>query len=167
MKNLSLIIFVLFVSVNFSVLLSQNKIDFTAEKINGEEIHFKEINKKGPVLISFWALWCKPCRAELKHIQNIYQKYNEQGFSVLAINQDSPRSVAKVKSYISSHGFTFPVVTDLDQELFQQFNGQSIPLTILIDKNGFIHSQHIGYLPGDEIKLEKEIKQLLDVKNEN
>jgi peroxiredoxin len=153
----------IFVSILKTTLFGQSSIDFTVETINGEEIHFADLNKKGPTLITFWALWCKPCRAELKHLELIYRKFSDKGFSILAINQDSPRSVSKVKSYISSHGLTFPVATDLNQELFQVFNGQSIPLTILFDKNGEVNSRHIGYLPGDEKLLENKIKKLLGI----
>ncbi len=163
-KNVLVILFIV-IFPSGTILFGQNNIYFTAETISGDEISFTKINKEGPTLITFWALWCKPCRAELKHLEKIYKKYSAKGFSVLAINQDTPRSVAKVKSYISSHMQSFPVITDLNQELFQMFNGQSIPLTILYDKNGKLISRHIGYLPGDEIKLEKEIKTLLGITN--
>jgi len=147
----------------FSNIFSQGNIDFSAETIGGEEIEFSEINKKGPTLISFWALWCKPCRAEMKHLENMYKNYSEKGFTVIGINQDSPRSIAKVKAYVSSHKISFPNVTDPNQELFQIFNGQSIPLTVLFNKNGEIVYKHTGYLPGDEKKLESELKKLLSL----
>ena len=165
MKNIFFILSIVILLSTTSILYGQNNIDFTAETISGDEISFTEINEKGPTLITFWALWCKPCRAELKHLEKIYKKYFSKGFSILAINQDTPRSVAKVKSYVSSHKLSFPVITDLNQELFQMFNGQSIPLSILYDKNGKLISRHIGYLPGDELKLEKEIKTLLGIIN--
>ena len=165
MRYLYKAIFAFLIFNSSSILFGQNNIEFTVETLSGEEIQFSELTKKGPVLISFWALWCKPCRAELKHLELLYKKYSRKGFSVLAINQDSPRSAAKVRSYISSHNLTFPVATDLNQELFQMFNGQSIPLTILFAKNGKLNYRHIGYLPGDEKQLEEEIKSLLGLTN--
>jgi len=145
--------------------LAQDNIEFSAETINNEEIIFSEINKKGPVLVNFWALWCKPCRAEMKHLELIYEKLKGGGFTILGINQDSPRSVAKVKAFVSSHNLKFPIVTDPNQEIFQQFNGQSIPLNVLFNKNGEVEYTHVGYLPGDELKLEEEIKKVLGIEN--
>ncbi len=152
---------IIFLSVS---LLAQDQIDFSAETLDNTEIQFSEVYKKGPTLVSFWALWCKPCRAELRHLEAIFKKYQSQGFTILGINQDSPRSVAKVKAFVSSHNLSFPIVTDADQEIFQQFNGQSIPFTVLYNQNGDVIYKHVGYLPGDEIELEKEVKIALGIK---
>jgi cytochrome c biogenesis protein CcmG, thiol:disulfide interchange protein DsbE len=161
--NFSLaVIVIFFLSIN---LLAQNQIDFSAETLDNTEIQFSDVYKEGVTLVSFWALWCKPCRAEMRHLEAIYEKYSDLGFTIIGINQDSPRSVAKVKAYVSSHNLSFPIVTDASQEIFQQFNGQSIPLTILYNKKGEVIYKHVGYLPGDEIELEKEIKIALGIDN--
>jgi thiol-disulfide isomerase/thioredoxin len=144
---------------------AQDQIDFSAETLNNEEIVFSDIYSNGPTLVNFWALWCKPCRAEMRHLEAIYEKYKEHGFTLVVINQDTPRSLAKVKSYISSHKITFPVITDPNQEIFQQFNGQSIPLSILYNTKGEVIYSHVGYLPGDEIELEAEVKKVLGIAN--
>jgi len=148
-----------------SIVLTQDQIDFSAETLDNKEIQFSDIYKTGPTLVNFWALWCKPCRAELKHLEAIYEKYNDQGFTILGINQDTPRSVAKVRSFVSSHNLSFPIITDSDQQIFQQFNGQSIPLSILFNKDGEVKYIHVGYLPGDEIELEEEIIKVLGIEN--
>jgi len=101
----------------------------------------------------------------MRHLEAIYKKYKENGLTVIGINQDSPRSVAKVKSFVSSHNLSFPIVTDPNQEIFQQFNGQSIPLSILFNTDGKVSYSHVGYLPGDEIKMEEEVKKILGIKN--
>ena len=152
--------------IRFSTLiLAQDNIDFYSETLENEEIQFSELLENGPALVNFWALWCKPCRAEMKHLQAIYEKYEEKGFTILGINQDTPRSVAKVKSFVSSHGVTFPILTDTDKEIFQLFNGQSIPLSVLYNTDGKVTFTHVGYLPGDEVKLEEEIKKVLGITN--
>ena len=161
-----LLIHSLFLLIFFSTsVLSQDYIDFSSETLNNEEIHLSEVYANGPTLVNFWALWCKPCRAEMKHLEVIYNKYKDKGFTIIGINQDTPRSVAKVKSFVSSHSLSFPIVTDPNQEIFQQFNGQSIPLSVLFDKDGKVVYSHVGYLPGDEIKLEDEVKKILGIKN--
>ena len=155
------LLFLTLTAINLN-LIAQSNIDFSAETLNNNEIKFSEINKESPILVSFWALWCKPCRAEIKFLEDYYNKYKLKGFTIIGINQDSPRSLAKVKAFVNSHNLTFPVVLDPNQEIFQKFNGQSIPLSILFDKNGKIVYSHIGYLPGDEIELENEIIKVVE-----
>ncbi|MDX1700840.1 MAG: TlpA disulfide reductase family protein [Melioribacteraceae bacterium] len=151
-------ILLILMSSNFK---AQDNIQFYGETVDNEEINFSDINSKGPTLINFWALWCKPCRAEMKHLVDIYNKYSDKDFTILAINQDTPRSLAKVKSFASSHKISFPVIKDPNQEIFQQFNGQSIPLSILYNSEGKVVYSQVGYLPGDEVKLEAEVRKVL------
>lgn len=158
MKFLKIIIF----SILFCAsILAQNNIDFTAETLENNKIKLSEVYSESPTLVNFWALWCKPCRAEMKQLENLYNNYKEKGFTIIGVNQDSPRSLAKVKSFVSSHNVTFPIVLDPNQEIFQKFNGQSIPLSVLFNKKGEAIFTHIGYLPGDEIELEEQIKKVL------
>lgn len=158
MKIIKTIIF----SIIFYVsVYSQNNIDFRAETLENKEIKLSEVYENSPTLVSFWALWCKPCRAEIRHLENLFNIYKEKGFTIVGINQDTPRSLAKVKSFVSSHNVTFPIVLDPNQEIFQKFNGQSIPLSVLFNKKGEVVYTHLGYLPGDEIELEEAIKKAL------
>ncbi len=163
MQKFLLLLIILVISISF--VSAQDKIEFNVETIENEQLVFTEINKKGPVLVNFWALWCKPCRAEMRHLENLYEKYKDKGFTIIGVNQDTPRSLAKVKSFVSTHGVNFPIALDPDQEIFQQFNGQSIPLSVLYNSKGEVVYKHVGYLPGDEIELEENIKNVLGIEN--
>lgn len=140
---------------------AQDKLNLSVPTIDNKNIEVSELYKKGPVLINFWALWCEPCKVEMRQLKILYEKYKDKGFTILGINQDSPKSVSKVRSYISSQKINFPVAIDPNSQLLQKFNGQSIPYSLLINKEGEIVYKNVGYLPGDEIKLEKEIQKLL------
>lgn len=155
------LLLLLFIITN--LVLAQDKYDFTLNLTNGESKQFSEYYSDGPVLINFWALWCKPCRAEMKSLNDIHQKYFDKGFKIIGINQDSPRSEAKVKSYLAGYGIEYDVATDPNKKLFQLFNGQVIPFSILFNKNGEVVYQHTGYFPGDEFKIEEEIKKVLEI----
>jgi peroxiredoxin len=144
-----------------SFLAAQDKADFSIQTTDNKEIKLSELYNKGPVLVNFWALWCEPCKAEMKVLKNLYEKYQEKGFTILGINEDSPKSVSKVRAYVSSQKINFPVALDPNSQYLQKFNGQSIPYSLLVDRNGEIVYKSVGYLPGDEIKLEKEIQKLL------
>ncbi len=156
--------FLLVFGMLFSItaINAQDKIDFSTELLSGDEIQFSEMYANGVTLVNFWALWCKPCRVEMKTLKRLYEKYSNQEFQILGINQDSPRSVAKVESYIVSHEVKYHIALDPNKELFEMFNGQVVPLTLLYDKSGKVVYQSTGYLPGDEFKLEEAIRKTLE-----
>ncbi len=140
---------------------SQDNINFSSKLLSGEKIEFSEITSEGVTLVNFWALWCKPCRVEMKALKKLHDKYSDQGLNILGINQDTPRSVNKVESFIKSQNVKYDIVLDPNKELFEMFNGQAVPYTLLYDKSGTVVYKATGYLPGDEIKLEEKIKETL------
>lgn len=91
------------------------------------------------VLIDFWASWCAPCRKELPNVKRAYEKYKSKGFEILGVSLDKDRS-AWLEA-ISKEGLTWPQVSDLkfwQSEACQIYAVQSIPYTVLIDKEGKI-----------------------------
>ena len=140
-----------------------NAPDFTLPDINGNSVTLSDYLGSGPIFISFWATWCKPCKQEMKALKKIYGKYSESGFTLLALSVDSERSIAKIKPYVKSHRFEFPILLDSDGEVARRYYAQVIPFSVLIDKQGKIIWSHTGYRRGDEIELEKMIKKLLTV----
>ena len=162
MKKISaLFIFILILA---SLSKAQTYSEINSEDLNGNAISLANLVEKGPVMISFWATWCTPCKDEMKKMNDIYEKYKAQGFTFLAINQDDQKSVSKVKSYISAKNYNFPVILDTDKKIFEAYSGESMPYSLLINKNKEIINKHNGYLPGDEVKVEEEIKALLNFK---
>lgn len=152
--------------VLFSILSSQEHQNLVVQTITGDNVSLQELISKGPVLVSFWALWCEPCKIELKQLQTIYDRFADKGFSILAINQDNQKSISKVSSYISSQEYSYFISTDPDGEVAQQFNVQSIPLSLLFDKNGTVVYKSLGYKPGDEKKIEGVLEKLFAEVNE-
>jgi len=128
---------------------------------DGTETSLEEIHHSGPVLIDFWALWCAPCLKAMRHLDDLQEKYREQGLTVLGINLDTERSRSKVRSYIRSKGYGFTVALDPSQESYRRLNGTAMPYTMLVDSTGKIVYRHSGYLPGDEKILETEIQSIL------
>ena len=116
-------------------------------------------------MIDFWATWCVPCKKVMKHLDEYHQKYSESGFQVLMINQDTPRSIGKVKSYIRSQKHQFLVSLDPNKAIAKKLNGLIMPTLILVDKGGVVIWRHQGYVPGEEVEIEKQIKDLIK-KNE-
>lgn len=167
MKFLSLVFFVFFISLP---LLAQNEEDLSGRKAPNFKLinlsgKYLELNREignGPILLSFWATWCKPCLEEMVEYNKIYNNYKEKGFAMLAISTDTEKSVAKVKPYIKSKNYQFPVLLDTNSEVARKFYAQQMPYTVMIDKSGNIVYTHLGYMKGDEKKIEELVKQLLE-----
>lgn len=154
------IILITFLSVN-AHCEETITVDFTLEDINGDLFELKEYIGSGPILLDFWATWCKPCKDAMPNLQMFHDNYEEQGLTVAAISIDSPRSLNKIKPFIKSRRYTFKILLDPNGEILQQFQGKNIPFQVLIDKDGKVVETHTGYSPGDEKILEKKIQELL------
>lgn len=160
MRIIFCIIPILFIH-NYIFPQSKSLPDFNLESISGERVSFHQLIQIGPVYLNFWALWCVPCRAELKALQQIYEQFKDKNISIVAINIDSPKSSSKVKSFISGMKYTFPVLMDSNQEVFQKFGGSKLPFSLLIDKDGKIVKVRSSFLPGDEKEIINDLENIL------
>jgi cytochrome c biogenesis protein CcmG/thiol:disulfide interchange protein DsbE len=140
--------------------------NFAAKNLDGKKVELKELLGDGPVLISFWATWCKPCIKELNQLQKVYKKHKKKGFEILAIDVDGPRSRSKVKPMVKGLKWDFPVLWDKTKKIYRKYHVLGIPHTVLIDKSGQIRYTHTTYRPGDEEVIKKKIEELLDEQKE-
>jgi peroxiredoxin len=137
-------------------------VDFTLTDIDGREQTLSKYLGKGPVLLSFWATWCKPCLAEMEHLETMYEAKKDKGFVVLAISLDGPETEASVLPTARSKGWTFPVAVDTETRATSLYNPRRAqPFSVLIDKHGKIVLRRENYNPGDEKALEAEVDKAL------
>lgn len=94
-------------------------------------------------------------------MSKVYDRLADSGYTLVAICEDNQKSIAKVKSYASARGWKFTILLDPEGEAMRLLNGATIPFSVLADKEGAISSTHVGFLAGDEIALEKEIRDLM------
>ncbi len=145
-----------------AMLYGQNKVpEIKLKRMNGKSVMLQDYLKKGPVLINFWATWCAPCKKEMVHLDEFEKKYTDKGLSVLAISIDSQKSISQVRSYIRAKKYSFDVFLDPNSQVLKKLNGNLMPTDILIGQDGIILWRHNGYIPGDEKKIEAEIKAAL------
>ncbi len=86
------LVVILFLFLNFSYQ-AFSQYDFELDDMEGNTENLSELLKKEPVLIEFWALWCGSCKDELKTLQELYVKYKDSGFVLLAINRTHRRAL--------------------------------------------------------------------------
>ena len=131
--------------------------------LNNKRQELSQYYSDGPILMNFWNLACEPCKKEMKELDKLHLKYEKQSFKVVSINIDNTRSMSKVKSYVNSQKYSFTVLSDPKAELFRKMGAKVMPFVIIADSTGEIINRHVGYNPGDEKELEKEILHLLAV----
>jgi thiol-disulfide isomerase/thioredoxin len=129
--------------------------------LNKKRVELADFYSKGPILLNFWTLSCEPCKKEMKHLNKFADKYAENGFQIVSINMDTPRSMSKVKAYVKSQKYSFTVLSDPKSSAFRKVGGNVMPYILIVDSKGTILKRHVGYNPGDEIGLEKEIVEIL------
>ena len=135
--------------------------DLSIRLLDGIRVRLSALLEEGPLLVSFWATWCAPCKKEMIFLEEFHQKYNENSFRVLAISTDSPKSMSKVKSYIRAKKHTFLVGIDPNQEIAKKMNALLMPTTLILNKDRKVSWYHQGFIPGDEKEIEAQIRAVL------
>jgi len=110
------------------------------------------------VVLDFWATWCPPCRAEIPDFIALQKKYAARGLTVIGVSVDQA-GLKTVKSFADKNGINYPVVL-ADNKIVDAFGGiDGLPTTFIIDRNGNIVKQHLGFT--QPATIEKEILALL------
>lgn len=158
MKNL----FSLLLALSFSTGVFAQIPEAQVKNTDGTQMNTSEISNDGkPMIISFWATWCKPCVRELTAISEVYEDWQEEtGVKLIAVSIDDARNMTKVLPFINSKGWEFDILLDPNQEFKRAMNVNNVPHTFLIDGNGNIVYQHNSYAEGDEDDLYEMILDL-------
>lgn len=134
--------------------------------MNGNKVNVAELSKSGhPVVLSFWATWCVPCKKELSNLADLYEEWKDKyHVEIVAVSIDDSRSTTKVKPYVDGQHWEYKVLLDVNQDLKRSLNIQTVPFTVMTDANGKIVYTHSGYVEGDEYVLEEELQKLARLK---
>jgi peroxiredoxin len=161
------IIFVICSIIIYTKLIAQTESgrkipSVEVKKLDGTNFNTKDISNDGkPIIISFWATWCSPCKKELNTIHDLYDEWKaETGVKLIAVSIDDARNIQKVAPYVNARNWEFEVYLDPNQDFKRAMNVNNIPHTFLINGNGEIVYQHNSYAEGDEYKLYELIKKV-------
>lgn len=123
--------------------------DFTLSTPDGKNVTLSDYRGR-PVLVNFWATWCPPCKIEMPDIEELYQKYKDQGFTVIAVDQqESPDAVRR---YFADMGLSFQPVIDSTGEIFSLYRVVALPTSYFIDADGIVRFQHRGLMTRDQME---------------
>ena len=128
--------------------------------VNGKTVKTDALVGKGkPIIISFFATWCKPCMRELKAIHELYADWqDETGVEMYIVSTDQGQDSKKVKPLVDGFGWEYHVLLDPNGAFQRAMNVQSIPHMFVLDSKGKIVYNHVGYTDGDETEVRKFLR---------
>lgn len=129
--------------------------------LDGSSINTDAFTNNGkPIIISFWATWCKPCIQELNAIADVYKDWQtETGVKLIALSIDDARTTNSVAPFVNGKGWEYEVYLDPNGDFKRAMNVNLVPHTFLLNGNKEIIDQHTSFSPGDEEILFEKIKK--------
>ena len=116
---------------------------FKLEKLDGQQAQLSDYSGK-LILLNFWATWCTPCRHEMPAMEKLWQKYQDQGFVMLGVSNDSERHKKRVKTFVRKMDLSFPILLDTESEVSDLYDVSGIPVSYLISPEGQLLAEIVG-----------------------
>jgi len=130
---------------------------FQTVTVDGKNVAFSEAYTGKPLVIRFWADWCKYCEGEMKAIESVYQRHKDKGLEVLAINAGQDK--ATIEAFIKKVGYTYPSLLDEKSNIARSYGVVGLPTTYFVDAKGVIRAKIIG--EADEATFERQALEML------
>ena len=135
----------------------------TIKSIDGASFNTSTIDNGGkPIMICFWATWCKPCVKELTAISDVYDEWVEEtGVKIYAVSIDDARSSSRVQPFVNGRGWDFQVLLDENSAFRKAMNVVNPPHTFILNASKEIIYQHPAYVDGDEKQYIEVVRKVL------
>ena len=156
-RTVLMLAMLLALSVSLSGQSTTKSPSLTLKTLQGRQFNLRDYRGK-VVLLNFWATWCPPCRAEMPDLIKMQREYRSKGLQVIGITYP-PEEMDEVRRFIRKLRVNYPIAlgTKETKALFDQ--SETLPLTIVIDRQGNIRERIEGILLPQE--FEQKIKPLL------
>ncbi|MDR1543517.1 MAG: TlpA family protein disulfide reductase [Prevotellaceae bacterium] len=160
MKNILILsFFVLFAANIFAQLPS-----VTLKTIDGKTINTDTLrNGDKPFIISFFALWCKPCLRELEEVSELYEEWQkETGVKIFAVSIDEAQNSQKVKPYINQKGWEYEILLDPNGDFDRAMNvNKYVPAVFIYDGNGNQVFSRKGFVEGSAENWIEKVREIV------
>jgi thiol-disulfide isomerase/thioredoxin len=123
--------------------------DFTLGALDGTRVTLSKL-RGHVVVLDFWATWCGPCRRWMPIVAKLHRETRLQGVHFYGVNLRE--TTAQVRTFLASNKLVVPVLLDHDGAIGEKYGAQSIPLTVVIGKNGTIVRALLGLHPEDDLR---------------
>lgn len=162
MKKIILLFFSLALATDVFAQKERALPQVDVKTLDGKIVSTKSFSNEGkPIIISFWATWCKPCIAELANIHDQYEQWQQEtGVKLIAISVDDARNNAKVLPAVQGRGWEYEVYLDANADFKRAMNVNNIPHTFLLNGKNEIVWQHNSYAEGSEKELFELVKKV-------
>jgi cytochrome c biogenesis protein CcmG/thiol:disulfide interchange protein DsbE len=163
MKNVAFtLVFILISFCLFSQQKPQKLPAVELKTMDGNTFNTSSIQNDGkPIIISFWATWCAPCRKELNAISEHFEEWQKlTGVKLYAISIDDSRNSSKVAPYVNGQAWDYFVLLDENSDFKRAMNVNSVPHVFVLNGNREIIWQNNNYTEGGEAKLLEIIKKV-------
>jgi peroxiredoxin len=142
----------------------------SAGELSGAAPNFELVSRDGSrvsladlkgqvVMVNFWATWCGPCREEMPHLEALYQRYGDLGFTLLGVNVEEDSSGAD--KFLAETPVSFPILFDPQSSVSELYDVIAMPSTVMIDRTGEMRFIHHGYPAGYENEYQSQIRALI------
>ena len=164
-KTLSIVL--ILIAFSTSAVLAQENTNTTGipnvkiKALDGSVVETNSITNDGkPIIVSFWATWCKPCINELSIIHEVYAEWQEEtGVKLVLISIDDTRTMSSVAPLINGKNWDYEAYIDPNGDFKRAMSVNMVPHTFLLNGNREVVDQHTSFAPGDEDKLFEKVKK--------
>lgn len=133
---------------------------FSVKNLDSNQVSLSSLKGK-VVFLNFWATWCPPCRTEMPSMERLSAELDKNRFTIMAVSQgEAPQ---KVKTFIETNGFTFPIYTDENNVTARLYGISAIPTTIIIDREGYFIALFKGGREWDTPEMVSILKELINL----
>jgi cytochrome c biogenesis protein CcmG/thiol:disulfide interchange protein DsbE len=138
-----------------------NVMDYAAPQLeltslDGAQVSLEDL-RGSVVLVNLWATWCPPCLQEMPTLNAFYEKYKDQGFVLIGVNQEESRDI--VAPFVEDFGLSFPIWLDEKPLAQVAFKTVNLPSSYVIDRDGRIRLMWIGGI--SEKNLEQYVPKVI------
>jgi len=161
---LLLLIFVLSFYINAQETQSLKKVaTIDIKTLDGKTVSSSTFNNDGkPIILSFWATWCRPCLKELTAINDVYEEWQEEtGVKLIAVSVDDSKTVRNVAPMVNGKEWNFEFYLDENGDFKRAMSVNLIPHTFILNENKEVIAEFTAFGEGGEKKLIEMVRNII------